>query len=69
MRKCRGEYVRFNNEENVYETVEFEEGMFHQWGTESEELENGVGSYMVGIVELPDGKVIMPVASDIRFID
>lgn len=43
--------------------------MFHQWGTNYEEFESGPGNYTVAIVELPDGRIVMPVADDIVFLD
>ena len=49
-------------------TQDFELGYFHQWGVNYEELRDGVGSYTVAIVELPDGRVIMPVADEIIFL-
>ena len=45
------------------------EGMFHQWGSEYEEFENGPGNYTVGIVETPDGKIITVIPEDMRFIN
>lgn len=33
------------------------EGLFHQWGSEFEEFENGPGNYTVAIVELDDGVI------------
>lgn len=65
MRSCKGKY--WSNESNHYE--EFEKGIFHQWGSNYEEFENGAGNYSVAIVELPNGKVIMPCANDIQFTD
>lgn len=32
-------------------------GMFHQWGCDYEEFENGAGNFSTAIVELPDGSV------------
>lgn len=67
MRKCRGKYMKYNDSNNAFEKVDFEEAVFHQWGIDSEEYENGAASFTVGIVELPDGTVIMPIARWIQF--
>lgn len=67
MRKCKGQYNVYEN--GQWRTKEFELGYFHQWGCNYEEFESGIGNYSVAIVELPDGRVIMPVADDIVFVD
>jgi hypothetical protein len=58
MRKCK-----------FLEKHEILEGIFHQWGCNYEEFENGAGNYTVGIVETIDGKIHMPMADDITFLD
>lgn len=63
IRKCKGRYWLKGDYH------EFELGYFHGWGSNYEEFENGAGNYSVAIVELPDGKVIMPVAEDITFLE
>lgn len=63
MRKCKGSYYEKGKKQ------EFELGYFHQFGPCYEEFENGPGNFMVAIVELPDGRVIQPDASDIQFLD
>lgn len=63
MRKCKGKYF----ENGDYK--DFELGYFHQWGIDSEEVEEGVMNFTTAIVEFPDGKIVTPVASDIKFID
>lgn len=68
MRKCNGQYVRYNEKDMVHEIVPFEDGAFHQWGIDSEEYENGAVNFTVGIVELPNGQVIMPLARWIQFV-
>ena len=68
MRKCKGKYVKWNEVKKAHEVVEFDNGIFHQWGYNCEEYENGAVSFSVGIVELPDGTVVMPVAEWIQFI-
>lgn len=62
-RKCKGRYWKTGKYH------EFELGYFHGWGSNYEEYENGAGNYSTAIVELPDGRVIMPVADDICFLD
>lgn len=64
-RMCKGKYP-VSGKPGCFE--EFKIGQFHQWGSNYEEFENGAGNYSVAIVELPDGKVIMPNANDIQFI-
>lgn len=66
LRKCKGSAHMYVN--GKWEHQDFELGYFHQWGVNYEELRDGVGSYMVAIVELPDGRVIMPVADEIIFL-
>ena len=63
-RMCRGKYWT-GGSSGHYE--EFESGIFHQWGSNYEEFDNGAGKYSTAIVELPDGKVVMPNAGDIEF--
>lgn len=44
-------------------------GWFHQWASEYEEFDTGAVNYPVAIVELDDGTVITPHATDIKFLD
>ena len=67
MRKCKGRYTKLNLEKNMYEIKEFTDGIFHQWGVNYEEYENGPANFTVGIVELSDGTIIMPIAESIQF--
>lgn len=69
MRKCKGSYAVYNEKTHRYEMEVFEKGVFHQWGCSYEEFETGIGNFTVAVVELPDGKVIMPAADRIQFID
>ena len=64
MRKCSGEYYA-----GAEGWKTFKEGYFHEFGNNYEEFESGPGNYSVAIVELPDGKIIMPPADSIQFID
>jgi hypothetical protein len=77
MRKCKfnikekieipnpetGRYKKFKWVDN------WQYGVFHQWGVDYEEFETGPGNFSVGIIETVDGKVHMPFASDIVFLD
>ena len=63
-RRCSGKY--FVREHGF---IEFELGYFHTWGIDSEELDVGVLSYTVGIVELSNGKVVTVMPQNIKFID
>lgn len=69
MRRCKGRYTEFDRQTRQYVEKEFQEGIFHQWGNDFEEFENGPGNYTVAIVELSDGKVVTPSAKDIQFTD
>lgn len=42
--------------------------IFHCWGNEYEELQDGIGNYTVGIVEWPDGTITYHKPTDIRFL-
>ena len=44
------------------------EGLFHQWGNNYTEYGSGPGNYTIGIVELPGGRVVLPVADDVHFL-
>lgn len=48
---------------------EIGEGKFHCWGSDYEENDSGPGNYTVAIVELPDGSIITPQPSEIKFIN
>lgn len=63
MRKCKGRYFY----QGKYH--EFVMGYFHEWGVNYEEFESGAGNYSTAIVELPNGKVVMPTADDIVFLE
>lgn len=44
------------------------EALFHQWGNDFEEFENGVGTYSTAIIELEDGTVKNVPVEHIQFI-
>ena len=62
----RPEGAKYND---PYEVIDVEEGVFHQWGVEYEEFENGAVNYTVAIVEMPDGTIQTPIPQLIRFLD
>ena len=68
MRQCKGQYTEYNQEKHRFENIPFEEGLFHQWGNDYQEYEEGPGNFTVGIVELPDGRVVTPIARFIQFV-
>lgn len=72
MRKCKYElYVQghnpteFNRSGN--EWVKFTDGVWTGWGVDYEELDGGPGNFTVGIVERPDGSVVLVPAQKITF--
>ncbi len=68
LRRCKGKYNIYEN--GKWNSMEFELGYFHEWGMNYEEFcDSGPGNYSVAIVELPDGRIVMPVADDIVFLD
>lgn len=68
LRRCKGKTSVYENGKWHEET--FELGYFHGFGSNYEDFgDNGVGNYTVAVVELPDGRVVMPVADNITFID
>ncbi|WP_431623270.1 hypothetical protein [Citrobacter freundii] len=69
MRKveCTVDRFEWNGGERKKVTDTFN-GLFHEWGLEYEEFDNGPGNYSVGIVELEDGKVATFPASNIKFL-
>ncbi len=43
------------------------DGIFHEWGSDYEEFEDGAGNFTVAIVELKDGSIITVPADLIQF--
>lgn len=64
MMKCKGQYWT-----GVEGWKHFDSGDFHCFGSNYEEFESGSGNYSVVIVELPDGRIVMPPPDKIQFID
>jgi len=66
MRPVRGSY--WTAVDGVRKEVAFENGLFHMWGSESTEYENGAVADTVAIVELPDGAVRTVYPNKLSFI-
>lgn len=64
VRRCKGKY-----RDSQLGVVEFEAGLFLQWGCDYDEFENGPGNFTTAIVELPDGRIVTPRARDIQFLE
>lgn len=45
------------------------EGIFHKWSLKTEEYEDGLGPYTVGIIEKFDGSVVMIEPRYIKFVE
>jgi hypothetical protein len=45
------------------------EALFHAFGVDFEELENGIGSYSTAIIEWPDGSLGNVPVEHIRFLE
>jgi hypothetical protein len=54
--------------ETYHEKVEQGTGLFHGWGSNYEEFENGHGNFSAAIVEMPDGSVQQPPADMVQFL-
>lgn len=68
LRRCKGKCNIYEN--GKWHSLEFGLGYFHEWGMNYEEfVGSGPGNYSVAIVELPDGRIGMPTADDIAFLD
>ena len=49
--------------------VSIGEGIFHSFGINYEELQDGVGNYSIAIVELKDGSVVTSVPELVVFLE
>jgi len=65
MRKCQVTYREWIKEEKKQGEEKTEEGLFHTWGQDGD-TENGLST--VGIIEMPDGRVIEAYPSQIKFL-
>ena len=55
-------------EDKKWELVEKGEAMFHQFGINYEEFENGAGNYTTAIIEWPDGTIGNVPVQHVRFL-
>ena len=55
-------------EEKKWKLVEKGEAMFHQFGINYEEFENGAGNYTTAIIEWPDGTIGNVPVQHVRFL-
>lgn len=55
--------------DNKWKLEEKGEAVFHQFGCNYEELENGPGNYTTAIVEWPDGTIGNVPVEHVRFLD
>jgi hypothetical protein len=56
-------------ENNIWKLEEKEEAIFHQFGVNYEEFENGPGNYTTAIVEWKDGTTENIPVEHVRFLD
>ena len=52
-----------------FETGFKNEGLFHAWSLDYEDLEFGVGNYAIALVELPDGTIEKVQPEQLKFIN
>lgn len=72
MRKVKWfKYVEKKRENGTsfYEPEEQGIALFHQWGLDYNEFNDSLGTYSVGIIELPDGTMRTISVECIQFID
>lgn len=67
MRPVSGSYYGYVD--GVHKEVPFERGLFHMWGNQSTEYENGAVADTVAIVELPDGTVRTVYPNKLAFVN
>lgn len=60
-----------NPETGKYDEIDDKMANFHRWGLDCEEGNDDryIGTYSTAICELPDGTVVNPPATMIRFMD
>ena len=56
-------------EDRKWKLEEKGEAVFHQFGCNYEEFENGAGNYTTAIIEWPDGTVKHVPVEHVRFLD
>ena len=52
------EWDRTQKEDGRYLKKEVGTGLFHEWGANFEEFDNGAGNYSIAIVEKSNGEVL-----------
>ena len=67
MRKVAGVYTVLGD--GGWEDVEFDLGYLRCWGVRDTEFYSESVTDSVAIVELPDGRVVVPFVNEIRFLD
>lgn len=60
---------RIEGRAQVWQLVDKGEALFHQFGVDYEEFENGAGNYSTALVEWPDGTVESVRADRVQFLD
>ena len=70
MRKCKAViYNRMKTVDGVCvadkETVY---GLFHEWGLDYDEFDNGAAGFTVAIIELADGEVVIATPQNVKFL-
>lgn len=69
MRKVKVLKYERKSGDNYYSKVDDGTALFHQWGINYEEFENGGASFSTAIIERDDGKVENIAAEMIVFVD
>jgi len=64
MRKCKCEFYERETKTRITTN-----GVFHQWAPAYNEFESGPGNYTVGLIELPGGRIIEALPTDVRFLE
>lgn len=59
----------YSDKTKKYEKTPIGTGLFHAWGMDYEEFENGPGVFSTAIVECDNGSIINTPSEYIRFID
>jgi hypothetical protein len=67
MRKVK--YKKYDRTTRKWDDEFIHDGMFIQWGLESEEYENGASHWSVAIIENQDGTVTTALPCNIKFIN
>lgn len=65
MRKCKCEFWDRETKTRVKDVI----GLFHHWGSNYEEFSSGPANYTVAIIELPGGRIIEAIPTDVQFME